>query len=143
MASCPRQAHRRAEAVKSPTKWPYEDSEQAMLCQILDRHHIRYHASLNGAHLRGNKAQRAAQWAKLKNQGAKTGVPDLVIVSPPKRGDIRGPVFVEMKRVKAANPSISKEQRAYHKLLRGLGYTVVIGYGMVDAWEQLQALGYG
>lgn len=128
---------------KTPSPWPYEEDEQAELCQVLDLHHIAYHASLNGAHLSGSRAQRAKQWAKLKARGAKAGVPDLEIVSHPKRGGGRGPVFVEMKRVRAAKPSIGREQREYHDMLRELGYTVVVGYGSADAWAKLQRLGYG
>ena len=125
------------------TSWPYEADEQAELCQLLDFHRITYHASLNGAHLAGSKSQSSKQWAKLKAQGAKAGAPDLEILSHPRRGNGRGPVFVEMKRVRAAKPSVSKEQREYHETLRELGYTVVVGYGAVDAWAKLQRLGYG
>lgn len=53
------------------------------------------HASLNGAFLHGDKVERAIQWARLKKQGAKTGVLDvfLPMVMPPYAG-----LYIEMKR---------------------------------------------
>ena len=48
----------------------------------------------NGAHLAGTAKQRAAQWARLKKEGAKPNVPDLFLPIP--RRSSHG-LFIEMK----------------------------------------------
>jgi rhodanese-related sulfurtransferase len=67
---------------------------------------------------------------KLKEEGVRAGVPDLVIAEP--RGVFHG-LYIEMKRQKGGK--VSKEQEAMHERLRNKGYAVAVCAGCSEAWE--------
>jgi hypothetical protein len=78
-----------------------------------------------------NGGHRAISVAKkMKEEGVKSGVPDLYI--PAWR------VWVEMKRVTGGK--VSKEQADWHEYLSGIGDTVIIAKGARDASAQIIAL---
>lgn len=60
---------------------------------------------------------------KLKQEGVVPGVPDLFIPE--------WKLWIEMKQMKGG--VVSKEQERIHTYLRGIGHTVIIGYGAEDA----------
>ncbi len=110
-----------------------EHEEQALFVQWFRRTFpdVRIFAIPNG----GGRSK--AQAAKLKVEGVSAGVPDLFIPY--------GTVWVEMKRAKSAQRkggTVSAEQKDWHAYLRGIGQTVVVGYGFEDAKAKILALGY-
>lgn len=66
--------------------------------------------------------------SRLKQQGVKPGVPDVMLPVP--WGRYAG-LFIEMKRRTKHNTS--DEQVEYVKVLRAAGYCVIIAYGYVEA----------
>jgi hypothetical protein len=87
----------------------------------------------NGAHLAGDRAQRARQMSALKAEGLLEGVPDLCICQL-RPGE--PPTWLEMKtEVGRLSPS----QRSVHAYLRGLGHRVIVAYGLDDAMRQVKA----
>lgn len=83
------------------------------------------HSSLNGAHLHGNKVQRAKQWAKLKKQGAKKGVLDVFL--PMVTAEYPG-LYIEMKRSDGKG-SMTTEQLEFKEYAEQQGYKVVVCLG--------------
>jgi hypothetical protein len=105
-----------------------EHMEQALFVQWFRRTFpdVRIFAIPNG----GSRSR--SQGAKLKVEGVSTGVPDLFIP--------QGTVWVEMKRVKGS--TVQPFQKDWHAYLRGIGQTVIVGYGFEDAKSKILALGY-
>jgi hypothetical protein len=103
-----------------------EHEEQALFVQWFRRTFpdVRIFAIPNG----GSRSR--SQGAKLKVEGVSAGVPDLFIPS--------GTVWVEMKRSKGG--TVSAEQKDWHAYLRGLGQTVIVGYGFEDAKAKILQL---
>lgn len=67
---------------------------------------------------------------KLKDEGVLKGFPDLICVADKKS------FFIEMKKKKGG--VLSKEQIRVHQLLMNLGYTVLVGYGFIDAKNKIE-----
>lgn len=114
---------------------PTEHQEQSMLFQWADLTKAR-HPELGLLFAIPNFAGRlgrltAIHGAKLKREGRKKGVPDVMLPVP--RGRYHG-LFVEMKRVKGG--SVSPEQRAWLAALQDQGYRAVRCLG----WEQARAV---
>ena len=80
----------------------------------------------NGAHLAGDAKHRAIQMNRLKREGLRTGVPDLMLAFPKIRRTLQfifTGLFIEMKRKgEKARP----DQIAYADLLWKQGYNCVI-----------------
>ena len=68
---------------------------------------------------------------KLKRTGVTAGIPDLIILMPNK-----GIVFLEMKKQKGG--VVSKVQKIIFSLIENLGFTVLIGYGFLDAKDKVE-----
>ena len=66
--------------------------------------------------------------ARLKAEGVKAGVHDLIIAT---HGKV---IFLEMKKV---DGKVSKKQKKFHKNLEYLGFINLIGYGASDASEKI------
>ncbi len=110
-----------------------EHAEQAQLVEYLNRLNVPSFAVPNGAQLGGKN--RFAMLRKLKNEGLRTGAPDLVLI----RLADGLPVAIEMKR--PGGGRVSPVQRETHQLMRDEGWVVVVAYGFQDARVQLEDLG--
>lgn len=95
---------------------------------------------------RGDGTKRGAQIAggRLKAEGQKNGVPDIMLAWPI-TGD-NGPhlfyagLFIEMKRPGLQNykdGGCSKEQLDWHKRLIEVGYRVVVCYSWIEARDEI------
>lgn len=73
---------------------------------------------------------------KLKEQGVKAGVPDLVL--PMARGGYFG-LYIEFKAKPPFDAAVSPSQDAYIHALTGQGYLAVVCRGHIDALEALRA----
>ena len=110
-----------------------EGQEQAALMREIELRHpavfeLIYHVP-NGGHRHKLVA------IKLKQQGVKAGVPDLVL--PMARGGYFG-LYIEFKAT--IDPAaVSANQQAYIKRLSEQGYLAIVCRGHFDAMEQLRA----
>lgn len=73
---------------------------------------------------------------KLKEQGVKAGVPDLVL--PMARGGYFG-LYVEFKAKAPYDAAVSPAQDAYLQALTDQGYLAIVCRGHVDAIEAIRA----
>lgn len=85
----------------------------------------------NGAHLAGDGKQKAIQIARLKREGLRPGVFDLVVPVPILRrpleiGEAAG-LFLEMK---TRSGSVSKDQQSWGEIVRAVGYEAEIAFGL-------------
>lgn len=74
--------------------------------------------------------------AKLKAQGVKAGVPDLVL--PMARGGYFG-LYIEFKAKPPFDAEVSANQHAYINKLTAQGYLAVVCRGHIDALETIRA----
>lgn len=126
---------------------PTEFQEQCHLIQLCEAHQHRYpqlrkiYAVPNGdlrpaktvVDRHGNAKRISVVGQKLKLQGVKPGVPDLVL--PVARGGFFG-LYIEMKRTKGGIES--DEQKLWRAWLQEEGYRVVVCKGSDVAWKELQ-----
>ena len=70
---------------------------------------------------------------RMKQEGLLKGVFDLQILTPDKEI-----IFIEFKRVKQANPKISKEQKEFKKFLDDNNYKNFFAFGFLDAMEKIK-----
>jgi hypothetical protein len=73
---------------------------------------------------------------KLKGQGVKAGVPDLVL--PMARGGYFG-LYLEFKATAPNDAAVSASQHAWIRRLNDQGYLAIVCRGHFDAMEQLRA----
>lgn len=73
---------------------------------------------------------------KLKEQGVKAGVPDLVL--PMARGGYFG-LYIEFKATPPGAAPISASQHAWIRRLNEQGYLAIVCRGHFDAMEQIRA----
>ena len=125
----------RAFKAKLPRAKPIdrEGQEQAALMQEIQVRYpevfeLIYHAP-NGGH----RAKAVA--AKLKAQGVKAGIPDLVL--PMARGGYFG-LYIEFKATVEPAP-VSTSQKDCLRRLNAQGYLAIVCRGHFDAMEQLRA----
>lgn len=117
----------------TPKRIDREGQEQAVLLLELahrypDVANLIYHVP-NGGH------RHKAVAAKLKAQGLRAGVPDLVL--PMARGGYFG-LYLEFKATVDPAP-VSASQHAYIGLLNGQGYLAIVCRGHFDAMEAIRA----
>ena len=74
--------------------------------------------------------------AKLKGQGVKSGVPDLVL--PMARGGYFG-LYIEFKAMPPFDAPVSPSQDAYLQALADQGYLAIVCRGNIDAVEAIRA----
>ena len=111
-----------------------ECQEQAALMREIELRHpdvfaLIYHVP-NGGH------RHKAVAAKLKGQGVKAGVPDLVL--PMARGGFFG-LYIEFKATPPNDAALSISQYTWIRQLTGQGYLAIVCRGHFDAMEQLRA----
>ncbi|MEE3507762.1 MULTISPECIES: VRR-NUC domain-containing protein [unclassified Pseudomonas] len=126
MFAAPKQKSTRAK----PTDW--EGQEQVTLLSEIELRHpaafkLIYHPA-NGGHRHKLVA------IKLKKQGVKAGVPDLVL--PMARGGYFG-LYIEFKATPPHDSPVSASQDAYIQGLISEGYLAVVCRGWRDAMEVL------
>lgn len=119
---------------------PSEDQEQRKLAQWLDLHKILWAHIPNGGHRNKIVA------AKLKGQGVKAGVPDILIFDIPPKLESRGVqvfpgIAIELKRTKGG--TVSPEQKQWLEALQNRGWMVHVARGADDAIKYLEELGFG
>lgn len=73
---------------------------------------------------------------KLKGQGVKAGVPDLVL--PMARGGYFG-LYIEFKATAPNDAAVSASQHAWIRQLNEQGYLAIVCRGHFDAMEQIRA----
>jgi hypothetical protein len=114
---------------------PLEDFEQERLANWLDSRGVLWTHPPNG----GMRNKVVA--AKLKRQGVKAGVPDVLIFTAPPNGPegCRG-VAVELKRAKGGR--CTDAQLMWQQMLLAQGWSVAVCHGHQEAIEWLEALGY-
>ncbi len=113
-----------------------EHSEQVLLVRKLRGAKLLYCAVPNGG-----KRQRLDA-VKLKAEGVKKGVPDLLIFdAPPNHPDCVG-TAVEMKREGGSRSDLSRHQKQWAKDLEKRGWLVLVGFGAKDAVSKLIDAGY-
>ncbi|RAU43453.1 VRR-NUC domain-containing protein [Pseudomonas sp. RIT412] len=88
-----------------------------------------YHVP-NGGH------RHKATAAKLKGQGVKAGIPDLVL--PMARGGYFG-LYIEFKATPPNDAAVSSSQQACIRRLNEQGYLAIVCRGHFDAMEQIRA----
>ena len=108
-------------------------------CRSLEARNIvkeRFAAIPNGAFLAGNPGRRAAQASKLKAEGMRSGMPDLIVWKGSKgtpfiSGEVGRVLWLELKNGKKG--VVSPEQKAIHADLIDNGFTVKIIRTLDDA----------
>lgn len=88
----------------------------------------------NANALYGQARNRFALMQKMKDEGMRAGIPDLVlaVVTPVAPG-----LYVEMKRRDGTPSDVSPEQTAVVSYLRRQGYHVVVAFGADEAMKAI------
>jgi len=118
-----------------PEDNPLEETEQRTIAKILDEQGLDwFHVPNGGGRWKG-------EGGKLKAQGAKKGVPDIVIMENPKKtGYEHHPgVVIELKRIKGG--TVSKEQKKWLAIFERQGFYSCVCRGHMEAVDKLVHLG--
>jgi len=128
---------KRSEAWETYLKRFEPKSEHALQCQLVQWCRIqaktmvqdRFFSVPNGAFLSGNASKRAYLASKLKAEGMKPGIPDLVFWKGKDAGcgtwqERPELLWLELKNGSAGR--LSPEQKAVHAMLNGAGFTVLV-----------------
>lgn len=108
-----------------------EHNIQVAICQILDWYKIFYFAVPNGIHFNRDKLKAIKYAQKLKSEGFRSGVSDLVILTKEK------PYFVEIKTKKGKQ---SENQKLFQKDIENLGYTYLIWKDYSEATNWINSI---
>ena len=119
----------------NPYTNPPEEAEQKILAQWLDLHQVNWFHPPNGGD------RNVIVGRKLKLQGVKRGVPDVIIVDPPPACPANVGVAIELKRRKGG--SLTLEQKEWLNVLEQRGWAVAVCKGADEAIRFLESLGYG
>ena len=114
---------------------PPEDAEQQVLAKWLDMHRINWFHPPNGGH------RNVIVASKLKAQGVKRGVPDVMIVDPPPASPENVGTAIELKRRKGGH--LTDEQKEWLETLQERGWATAVCRGADEAIQFLESLGYG
>lgn len=120
--------------ITNPYTNPPEDAEQQVLAKWLDMHKINWFHPPNG----GDRNQIVGR--KLKLQGVKRGVPDVMIVDPPPASPENVGTAIELKRLKGGR--LTKDQKRWLEILKSRGWVVAVCRGADEAVKLLEKLGY-
>lgn len=124
---------RRKRTVKR-SNGPTEEQEQIRVAALLNRLGVIWCHVPNGGY-RGKIAG-----SRLKSQGVKPGVPDILIFdSPPSKPRAHG-VAIELKRAKGGR--VSKEQSQWLKDLQERGWVSLVCHGYERTVEAIEKLGW-
>lgn len=111
-----------------------EEAEQRSVAQYLDLLGLIWFHPPNGGHR--NKVSAA----KMKAQGQKPGVPDIIILSPPPVNPNAKGVAIELKRVKGG--TLTPEQKRWLSDMSDLGWITQRCNGAGAVVDYLRELGY-
>lgn len=111
-----------------------EGQEQAALMQELRLRYPEAYALIYHVPNGGHRVKAVA--ARLKGQGVKAGVPDLVL--PMARGGWFG-LYIEFKAQPPFDAPVSASQDAYLQALHRQGYLAIVCRGSIDAMEAIRA----
>ena len=114
---------------------PTEEQEQVALAQWLDLHKINWFHVPNG----GDRNLLVAK--KLKAQGVKKGVPDIIIVDKPPANPCFSGVAIELKRRDGGK--LGKDQKEWLATFARNDWYAEVCHGAGEAIELLENLGYG
>ena len=108
-------------------KYPLEDDEQIAFINWFKSKYKDYliFSIPNGG------SRNKIEASKFKKTGLLPGIPDLIILMPNKEI-----LFLEMKRQKGG--ILSPVQKTIIKIIESLGFTVLIGYGFLDAKSKFE-----
>lgn len=108
-------------------KYPFEDDEQIAFINWFKYKYKDYliFSIPNGG------SRNKIEASKLKKTGLTPGIPDLIILMPNKEI-----LFLEMKRQKGG--ILSPVQKTIIKIIESFGFTVLIGYGFLDAKSKFE-----
>jgi hypothetical protein len=120
-----------------PAENPYEESEQRLVAKVLDAQ------GLDWFHVPNGGGRWSGEGGKLKAQGVKKGVPDIVVMENPKApGFQHHPgVVIELKRIKGG--TVSEEQKKWLGIFKRQGFYSGIAKGhmeVIDILLKLQML---
>lgn len=122
--------------VKKPRAKPVdrEGPEQAALMKELQLRYPQAYKLIYHVPNGGHRIKAVA--AKLKGQGVKAGVPDLVL--PMARGGYFG-LYIEFKAKPPFDAPVSASQDAFLQLLTNENYLAIVCRGNIDAVEAIRA----
>lgn len=115
--------------------YPSEEVEQVILANWLDWRGVPWCHVPNG----GERNARVGK--RLKGQGVKRGVPDVLIFASPTGDPGYCGVAIELKSM-SPKARLSKEQKQWLDTLRHCGWYTLVCRGAMDAIEALKGLGY-
>jgi hypothetical protein len=120
---------------------PLEEEDHIALAELLDYAKILYFHTPNELMVKNlPDKQRWRILNKMIKMGAKSGVPDFVILTrPPLMPEARA-VFLELKRRKGGK--VSPTQANWHKALRSEGFSVIVAHGFDEAVKKLKNIGF-
>jgi hypothetical protein len=111
-----------------------EGQEQAALMAEIKLRHPEVFALIYHVPNGGHRHMLVA--VKLKQQGVKAGVPDLVL--PMARGGFFG-LYIEFKATSPNDADVSASQTEWLRALNAQGYLAIVCRGHAEAMEQLRA----
>ncbi len=114
-------------------RYPTEDTEQIRLAALLDK------AGMLWCHVPNGGKRDQLTGARLKRQGVKPGVPDVLIFDLGSNGK---PTALELKRQNGRYSQVRPNQKGWLQGLDDRGWNTIVGYGASDAISKLQELGY-
>lgn len=106
---------------------PYEAEQQAELARVLNRNKFLW------CHVPNGGLRDKATASRLKSQGVKPGVPDILIFDRPC-------VAIEMKALRSGRPT--KAQRCWLSDLADRGWWVTVAHGYQEAIDFLISVGH-
>ena len=109
-----------------------EDLHQRLLARWLDMRGVDWFHPPNGG------ARSVVVGRKLKEQGAKAGVPDVVIITPPPAGDFVGTVI----ELKTKTGRVSEHQKRWLETFAEHGWLTQVCRGWQAAADFLKEWGY-
>jgi len=112
---------------------PTEEQVQNAVAEYLDALGVLWCHSPNG----GKRDKIAG--ARLRRQGAKPGVPDVLIFGRPPSGDFVGAAL----ELKIKGGRVSEQQRGWLDALEDRGWFTAVCVGVDEAIKTIEFLGYG
>ena len=117
---------------------PTERQEQVLVAKLLDHLGLLWCHVPNEGHGRRGK-EGAIRGARLRAEGLKSGVPDVLVFDPCKREGRVG-LAIELKRVKGGR--VSEDQKRWLEELEKRGWVCRVCKGFDEVHQTLKELGY-